>query len=196
VPRGNKGSTCNFLQSSSIFALESCPNPNIHIFFFNIVIIIGFSSTYPIQIARSQLLFQSFTIQTTIFFVSILIIMFTRVFGKPKQDTSSNALATLDKLNEVLLFLIHIHTPFFLYFHMCISIINQFNCFTWFSYNLSVSQLLHVCFDWLIFELMQNQLMQINRILCIIHKFVKLVYEDTIFVSQNLWMNIKVYLFA
>jgi len=55
--------------------------------------------------------------------------MFTRVFGKPKQDTSSNALATLDKLNEVF------------YFHMlccvcmCISKINQFNYLTWFSYD-------------------------------------------------------------
>jgi len=42
--------------------------------------------------------------------------------------------------------------------------------------------------------------MQINKLLCIIHKLVKLVYEktceDTIFVSKNIWINIKAYLFA
>jgi len=44
-------------------------------------------------------------------------------------------------------------------------------------------------------------LMQINKLLCIIHKFVKVVYEkaaqeETIFVSENLWINIKADLFA
>jgi len=38
--------------------------------------------------------------------------------------------------------------------------------------------------------------MQTNKLLCVIYKFVKVVYEDTIFVSDNLWINIKVYLFA
>jgi len=49
--------------------------------------------------------------------------------------------------------------------------------------------------DLLIFEFMQ-----INKFLCIIRKFVQVVhvktaYEDTIFVSENLWINIKAYLF-
>jgi len=43
--------------------------------------------------------------------------------------------------------------------------------------------------------------MQINNLLCIIHKLVKVVYEKatyeyTIFVSENLWIFIKAYLFA
>jgi len=43
--------------------------------------------------------------------------------------------------------------------------------------------------------------MQINELLCIIHKLIKVVYEktayeDTIFISKNLWINIKAYLFA
>jgi hypothetical protein len=46
-----------------------------------------------------------------------------------------------------------------------------------------------------------KQLMQINKLLCMIHKLVKVVYEknsyeDTIFVSENLWNNIKAYLFV
>jgi len=43
--------------------------------------------------------------------------------------------------------------------------------------------------------------MQKNKLLFIIHKLVKVVYqqttyEDTIFVRENLWINIKAYLFA
>jgi len=43
--------------------------------------------------------------------------------------------------------------------------------------------------------------MQINMFLYIIHELVKVVYEkttdeDKIFVNDNLWINIKVYLFA
>jgi len=43
--------------------------------------------------------------------------------------------------------------------------------------------------------------MQINKFLCIIHKFVNVFYEktfykDTIFVSENLQINLKTYLFA
>ena len=43
--------------------------------------------------------------------------------------------------------------------------------------------------------------MQKNKLLFIIHKLVKVVYqqrtyEDTIFVSENLLTNIKAYLFA
>jgi len=43
--------------------------------------------------------------------------------------------------------------------------------------------------------------MQIYKLLCIIHKLVKVVYEkrayeDTIFVSENLRINMKAYLFA
>lgn len=46
-----------------------------------------------------------------------------------------------------------------------------------------------------------KQLMHINKLLCIIYKLVKLVYEkttyeDAIFVSKNLKINIKPYLFA
>jgi hypothetical protein len=48
-----------------------------------------------------------------------------------------------------------------------------------------------------------KQLMQINKLLCIIHKLVKIVYkktafEDIIFASEteNLWISIKVSLFA
>jgi hypothetical protein len=42
--------------------------------------------------------------------------------------------------------------------------------------------------------------MQINKLLCII-KFVNIVYEktafeDTIFIKENLWVNLKTYLFA
>jgi len=38
--------------------------------------------------------------------------------------------------------------------------------------------------------------MQINKLLCIIHNLVKVVYgktayEDTIFIGENLWINIK-----
>jgi len=43
--------------------------------------------------------------------------------------------------------------------------------------------------------------MQKNKLLFNIHKLVKVVYEkttyeDTIFVNENLWINIKAYLFA
>jgi hypothetical protein len=43
--------------------------------------------------------------------------------------------------------------------------------------------------------------MKINNFLCIIYKFVKIIYkkiayEDTIFASENLRINMKVYLFA
>jgi len=43
--------------------------------------------------------------------------------------------------------------------------------------------------------------MQINKLLCIIHKFVKVLmkkktYEDSTFVSENLRIEIKAYLFA
>jgi len=43
--------------------------------------------------------------------------------------------------------------------------------------------------------------MQINDLLCIIHKLIKVVYEkttyeDTIFTSENLRINIKAYFFA
>ena len=43
--------------------------------------------------------------------------------------------------------------------------------------------------------------MQIYKLLCIIHKLVDALYEkmaceDTISVSESLWINIKVYLFA
>jgi len=43
--------------------------------------------------------------------------------------------------------------------------------------------------------------MQINKLLFIVHEFVKVVYEKTTYednflVSKNLWINIKVYLFA
>ena len=43
--------------------------------------------------------------------------------------------------------------------------------------------------------------MQINKLLCITHKLVKVVYEktgyeDVIFVSENLWINRKTYFFA
>jgi len=43
--------------------------------------------------------------------------------------------------------------------------------------------------------------MQINKLLCVVHKFVKVVYEntayeDTIFIIENLWINTKTYLFA
>jgi len=43
--------------------------------------------------------------------------------------------------------------------------------------------------------------MQLNKFLFIIHKFVKVVcekttYEDKYFVNENLWINIKTYLFA
>jgi hypothetical protein len=31
-----------------------------------------------------------------------------------------------------------------------------------------------------------KQLMQINKILCIIHELVKVIYEDTIFVRENI----------
>jgi hypothetical protein len=46
-----------------------------------------------------------------------------------------------------------------------------------------------------------EQLMQINKLLFIIHELVKVVYEkttyeDKAFVSENLWINIKTYLFA
>jgi len=42
--------------------------------------------------------------------------------------------------------------------------------------------------------------MQINKLLCIIHKLVKVVYKktaykDTIFDNENLWININIYLF-
>jgi hypothetical protein len=43
--------------------------------------------------------------------------------------------------------------------------------------------------------------MLIDKLLCIIYKFIKLVYKittykDTIFASKNLSINIKAYLFA
>ena len=43
--------------------------------------------------------------------------------------------------------------------------------------------------------------MQTNKLLCIAYKLVnvvyeKIAYEDTIFVSEDLWINIKAYLFA
>jgi len=43
--------------------------------------------------------------------------------------------------------------------------------------------------------------MQINKLLCIIHKFLNIVYEKTVYkytisVSENLKINIKTYLFA
>jgi len=49
--------------------------------------------------------------------------------------------------------------------------------------------------------LLIKQLMQINKLLWYVHKLVKVVYEkttyeDTIFVSENLWINIRAYLFA
>jgi hypothetical protein len=47
--------------------------------------------------------------------------MFNRIFGKPKEQANSNALATLDKLNEVTFF------PFYSTvldcFRMCVFII-------------------------------------------------------------------------
>jgi len=54
--------------------------------------------------------------------------------------------------------------------------------------------------DWLIWAY-AKQLMQINKLLCIIHKFVKVLmkkktYEDSTFVSENLRIEIKAYLFA
>jgi len=49
--------------------------------------------------------------------------------------------------------------------------------------------------DWAYFELMQ-----IIKLLFIIHELLKVVYEkttyeDKVFVSENLWIHIKVYLF-
>jgi hypothetical protein len=46
-----------------------------------------------------------------------------------------------------------------------------------------------------------KQLMQINKLLCIVHKVVNVVYEktayaNTIFASENLWININAYLFV
>jgi len=46
-----------------------------------------------------------------------------------------------------------------------------------------------------------KQIMQINKLLCITHKLVKVVYEkiayeNTIFVNENLRINIKAYLFV
>jgi len=43
--------------------------------------------------------------------------------------------------------------------------------------------------------------MWINKLLCIIHKFVdvfykKIVYKETIFINENLYINIKTYLFV
>jgi hypothetical protein len=66
----------------------------------------------------------------------------------------------------------------------------------WFHLYIACETGLRVRLDWVIFELMQ-----INKLLCIIHNHVKVVYqktayEDTIFGSENLWINIKAYLFA
>jgi hypothetical protein len=46
-----------------------------------------------------------------------------------------------------------------------------------------------------------KQIMEIYKLLCITHKRVSVVYEktsyeDTIFASEDLWINIKDYLFA
>lgn len=42
--------------------------------------------------------------------------------------------------------------------------------------------------------------MQIHKLLCIIHKFVNIVYEKTVYddiiLSESLGINIKTYLFA
>ena len=39
--------------------------------------------------------------------------MFNRIFGKPKEQANSNALATLDKLNEVAFFALYFMTSDF-----------------------------------------------------------------------------------
>jgi len=39
--------------------------------------------------------------------------MFNRIFGKPKEQANSNALASLDKLNEVTLFALYFMTSDF-----------------------------------------------------------------------------------
>jgi len=56
-------------------------------------------------------------------------------------------------------------------------------------------------FGLIYFWVYAKQLMQINKLLRTIHNLVKAVYvkaayEDTIFFSENFWINIKAYLSA